>query len=743
MDAIMNKLLILFGLLLVLVPSTAPAELISLNPNPPLGEGSESTYQGPFFITWPAQGSGYTCDNINDSSNSGCVAFGDGPDVSYRFYSPLGTGFVDAEICADGPYYSVLNVLIPYRGYGDCSRSAHDLPGCGYYSSSLTNIPITKTDSYYQLLVDGHSFYGGNPNCGNYTLTAHYTPVQLGADGGVGTGGEGGTGGFGGGGGVPCSVQAGSAGSAGQPGNPGNAGGHGSTNRVRVYAAQLHNYSTFSVGGLHGHTGPTGDSGSTGGYGGNGGVVLGGGGAGGEPSPDQDVNYVSGGAAGVWPSGTGGNGSRGGGGGGGGGSSPFVGGGYGAGGGQGDAGNNGSGSDGHNGADKTQWVSLDMALNDPFQIGGNGGDGGQGGQGGHGGGGGGGAGECWGNPAGAGGSGGVGGAGGVGGPGGTSGNGSCYLENGGRFENYAILNIGRGSAGGEGHLRIYDGCSLINKPGAETHFFSNSLFEMMGSEATVLNDGLISHTYSEFENVGIYSGFGRMEGTFHNAGEVSPGNTIGLLTMSGYRESGSLLIQLAGLQSEPLAYDVLVVEAGLTIEPGSILVISFANGFNENDLQLGDSFDIIRYSSGQRSGEYEYLDTTLAPVSNGLWSLVYDQSVDTGSAIQLVYGESLSGANDSDLPGNFALRSIHPNPFNPVTTIEYDLPRSSSVRFSVYDVAGRLVWASGSGVVTPAGRHEIVWRGKDTSGRNLASGSYLLRMQADGFEATRRMVLVR
>jgi flagellar hook assembly protein FlgD len=83
-----------------------------------------------------------------------------------------------------------------------------------------------------------------------------------------------------------------------------------------------------------------------------------------------------------------------------------------------------------------------------------------------------------------------------------------------------------------------------------------------------------------------------------------------------------------------------------------------------------------------------------------------------------------------------------PNPFNPRTTIHFDLPAAGPVRLAVYDVAGRLVRVLVEGE-TPAGSHEAVWDGRDASDRAMASGSYLARLVAGGKGQGVRLSLVR
>jgi hypothetical protein len=89
------------------------------------------------------------------------------------------------------------------------------------------------------------------------------------------------------------------------------------------------------------------------------------------------------------------------------------------------------------------------------------------------------------------------------------------------------------------------------------------------------------------------------------------------------------------------------------------------------------------------------------------------------------------------VPAQTLLHQNYPNPFNPSTIIRYELPKSSTVRLSVYDMLGREV----SMLVNErkdAGVHEATF---DASG--LSSGVYLCRLQAGDFVQTRKLLLVR
>jgi len=82
-----------------------------------------------------------------------------------------------------------------------------------------------------------------------------------------------------------------------------------------------------------------------------------------------------------------------------------------------------------------------------------------------------------------------------------------------------------------------------------------------------------------------------------------------------------------------------------------------------------------------------------------------------------------------------------PNPFNPQTTIAFDLSKRESVTLRVFDMSGRLVRNLLRNENYISGRHEVAWSGRDESGRQVASGTYFYRLEVDTFIETKRMTL--
>ena len=84
----------------------------------------------------------------------------------------------------------------------------------------------------------------------------------------------------------------------------------------------------------------------------------------------------------------------------------------------------------------------------------------------------------------------------------------------------------------------------------------------------------------------------------------------------------------------------------------------------------------------------------------------------------------------------------HPNPFNPETEIEYNLPSASEVTLKVYNILGREVITLVN-EYQPAGQYAVMWDGRDEWGYRVASGVYLYRLQASSLSATRKMLLLK
>ncbi len=116
--------------------------------------------------------------------------------------------------------------------------------------------------------------------------------------------------------------------------------------------------------------------------------------------------------------------------------------------------------------------------------------------------------------------------------------------------------------------------------------------------------------------------------------------------------------------------------------------------------------------------------------------------IDRPDFVLKVFSPELSAAPLPTFTDGVVLHQNVPNPFNPSTTISYELKASGQVDLQVFDVAGRLVRTLFRGS-EEAGRHEKVWLGRDRAGRTVAAGVYFYRLNAGGDVETRRMLLAK
>jgi len=93
-------------------------------------------------------------------------------------------------------------------------------------------------------------------------------------------------------------------------------------------------------------------------------------------------------------------------------------------------------------------------------------------------------------------------------------------------------------------------------------------------------------------------------------------------------------------------------------------------------------------------------------------------------------------------PRALAILGNYPNPFADATTIRFDLPAAGAVQVQIFDLMGREV-ATLVDAPLSAGTHEVTWNGALSNGQAIASGLYLVRLQAGGQTTTQRMTRVR
>jgi FG-GAP-like repeat/FlgD Ig-like domain/Bacterial Ig-like domain len=245
-----------------------------------------------------------------------------------------------------------------------------------------------------------------------------------------------------------------------------------------------------------------------------------------------------------------------------------------------------------------------------------------------------------------------------------------------------------------------------------------------------------------------YTGYAAGDGPVRVvAGDLDDDGDVDLVTANNYSNDFSVLLNLGnGTFGSPTSYPA-----------------SGAWGLHCADLDGDGSLDI---SVTRITGSTVYCyanDGNGAFAANGAYSVglrakaVVAADLDADGDLDLAVAnrdhstvsillnkDSLSGVNDGEgIPTATRLHPNYPNPFNPQTTLIFELANPEPlVHVAVYDLQGSLVRTlinEGRG----AGRYEAVWNGKDEAGRSVASGLYMARMTAGEVSQMCKLVLLK
>ena len=88
------------------------------------------------------------------------------------------------------------------------------------------------------------------------------------------------------------------------------------------------------------------------------------------------------------------------------------------------------------------------------------------------------------------------------------------------------------------------------------------------------------------------------------------------------------------------------------------------------------------------------------------------------------------------------MHNDYPNPFNPITTLRYDLPENSLVTITIYDMLGRQVKTL-MDQIQEAGYRSVIWDATNDYGKPVSAGIYLYQIQAGEYISTKKIVLLK
>jgi len=195
-------------------------------------------------------------------------------------------------------------------------------------------------------------------------------------------------------------------------------------------------------------------------------------------------------------------------------------------------------------------------------------------------------------------------------------------------------------------------------------------------------------------------------------------------------------------------------------------IVQWNDAYNQYNLTSLEKFQIILYPRAGMDGDivvqYHTIDnpgmtTNYCTVGienhNQLVGLTYTHGnvypptatpLQAGLAVRFTTTapDTYVSNDDSVQSPVISLAQNFPNPFNPSTTISFELKRPSPASLSIYNMKGQLV-RNLVNTDLNAGKHSFVWNGTNDNGQAVASGLYLYRLHADGYRAERKMLLMK
>ncbi len=147
------------------------------------------------------------------------------------------------------------------------------------------------------------------------------------------------------------------------------------------------------------------------------------------------------------------------------------------------------------------------------------------------------------------------------------------------------------------------------------------------------------------------------------------------------------------------------------------------------------------YAAIQYSGSFNVVFSTIdfAALVDGTFPNTKEEFM--RRVLEFLYAPLALGEN-GQIPTTFDISQNFPNPFNPTTTIKYQVPKSVDVTLNIYNILGQKVRTLVNKTMEP-GYYKVVWDGTNDYGVKVASGIYLYRIKAGDFVQTRKMILMK
>lgn len=218
-----------------------------------------------------------------------------------------------------------------------------------------------------------------------------------------------------------------------------------------------------------------------------------------------------------------------------------------------------------------------------------------------------------------------------------------------------------------------------------------------------------------------------------------------VVLLSGEGVPAPLSVTLDDLENNFEAYEGVLVSLE---NPSEITAV------NEYDITVSDGYNSFLLDNDIVADSILYINYLENAVFNNIDTLITGDSINTFTGVALYsFGDAkleLRKASDvtytkvsvpetaiDPLPAQYELKPNYPNPFNPTTTLGFELPEAGNVRLQIFDLKGRLINEL-LNTYLRAGNYELIW-----NARGFSSGVYICRMVTSEYTASRKMLLLK
>lgn len=283
----------------------------------------------------------------------------------------------------------------------------------------------------------------------------------------------------------------------------------------------------------------------------------------------------------------------------------------------------------------------------------------------------------------------------------------------------------------------------ITNNGAQPVFF-------LGTTVIQINAGASRTLSSSTGTDGTASAKFDAEGD-KSAGSTSIDVTASTSAPNSLNETRNLSASFSATWDVPVPAELASFAAQVTVDKGILLQWSVASQSNNLGWEVYRSMDKVRF---EKVGElilgagttdelksYSFVDSEY-PAADALYYYLKQVDLDGATARSSVIEVALA-APVRALPTADRLLQNFPNPFNPETTISFDLSKEAVVELGIYNMTGQQIRTLVSGAVMSAGNYRYIWDGLDDSGAKMVSGVYFYHLKADEFTSVKKMALLK